>query len=988
MNEEEIRGKLLMPFLKDLGFDLSEISLEKSFSIRLGKSKHIIKGRSDILCKRNGKNLFIIELKNDSISIDQEDIDQGISYARLLSDNIAPFTIITNGKYTRVFDSISRKELTGTQISKQSSYWQNGYTLSTDIELRIRYEALTNFVSFSPENLKRFCENQVRDRMGTIIGNIDDPHAKFVKELYIQRQGLQNAFNTFVSSPATVFGIVGSAGVGKTSAMCSLALQKLDDEFVFFYNATIINKSPLEQIAQDLNGVFSSKSDSDIVLKKLDELGKFLNKSILIFIDAIDESINSNLAIELSEIALAVRNLERVKVCISCKSNIWNNILKKNDTPTHLFEELNKFHQAISSVDNCPGFLLEDFSTDEIHKIIPLYKKIFGFKGQISESLFNALKNGFFLRIFSEVYSHREIPIEINDKELIRRYIKQSLEKTDIGSHIGLRILSQIGRALIDHKYNSWDIFHDDGLDVESLVEKLNFSIEETIPEDLFARNLLIKSNKEDSYNISFYYSKIRDFIICFHSYKLDKLSDDEFFDVLEKFYENYIGQSAISFYIENASDNHKRTLIKFKKDKALKYVNSYNDYLEQHFKSFKEKFDPETKGDIGIILPEDLLRKNGYALVPLDSHLTNKIQLEDLGDPFSDSFDNNLYFKKGVKIFYGGHESLLTSDQDKTVRQNIFKQLKEIINKGKLSVYNSDILLLEQVSTILYYYSEKLGFSIDIKDYYLPRFNLVYPINLKNLRNRIYKFRVTEHYKRQDIHPRIRKEKVEEALRKNLDIPKLKITGSFPPFEELFKIVEILLNKGYNEILEHHLPCPDISIDEAKVLINEAKVLSGGKFNLHQIRTLQFSEAQAKLYIESFLKRFDFCYKDFIEYCFPTFKDQFPFFKTLPHEYFVYMKDSDALKWGYLGYRASNSGELKINYKDISTRDEAFSSGETDVLHGFTLDQIIYNDYYHLIKTIDRMNTPEVDEFCVLRNWIYKFLKDDMRKLYKKNEE
>jgi hypothetical protein len=96
MKEEEIRGKLLLPFLEDLGFNLSEISLEKSFSIRLGKTKHIINGRSDILCKRNGKNLFIIELKSDSISITQNDIDQGISYARALLDDIAPFTIITN----------------------------------------------------------------------------------------------------------------------------------------------------------------------------------------------------------------------------------------------------------------------------------------------------------------------------------------------------------------------------------------------------------------------------------------------------------------------------------------------------------------------------------------------------------------------------------------------------------------------------------------------------------------------------------------------------------------------------------------------------------------------------------------------------------------------------------------------------------------------------------------------------------------------------
>lgn len=495
MNEEEIRGKLLLPFLNDLGFNLSEISLEKKFTIRLGKSQHTIQGRSDILCRRNGKNLFIIELKNDSISIGEEDIEQGISYARLLTDNIAPFTIITNGKTTRIFDSISREELIGTKISKQSSYWQNEFTLSTDVDLRIRYEALKKFVSFSPENLKRFCEGQVRDRMGPIIGNIDNPYAKFVKGLYVQRQGLQNAFATFISSDASIFAVVGSAGVGKTSAMCSLALQKLEDEFVFFYNAAIINKSPLDHIAQDLNGVFSSKSEGGIVLKKLDELGRFLNKSILIFIDAIDENVDSNLTIELSEMALAVRNLSRVKIFISCKSNIWNNIVKKNGVPTHLFEELSKFHDPISSVNNCPGFLLEDFSDEEFDKIMPLYKETFGFKGQISKSVSKALRNGFFLRIFSEVYNQREIPQEINDKELIRRYIKQSLEKTEVGFNVGLRILSKIGEILVGHKFSSWEAFKDESLEVGSLAEKLEFSLDEIIPEDLFARNLLIKSN-------------------------------------------------------------------------------------------------------------------------------------------------------------------------------------------------------------------------------------------------------------------------------------------------------------------------------------------------------------------------------------------------------------------------------------------------------------------------------------------------------------
>ena len=395
MNEEEIRGKLLLPFLSDLGFNISEISLEYSFTIRLGKSQHTIKGRSDILCKGNGRNLFIIELKNDSISITQNDIDQGISYARSLLDDIAPFTIITNGHTTRIFDSVSRIELTGQKISEQSSFWRNGYTLSTDEELRIRYEALKKFVSFSPENLKLFCENQVQDRMGPIIGAINTPTSKFVKELYCQRQDLLFAFNRFLNSNAKIFSVVGSAGVGKTNVICSLALQNLEDKFVFFYNASIINKSPLEHIAQDLNGVFSSKSDSDLVLKKLDELGRFVNKQVLLFIDAIDESINPNISFELSEIALACRNLSNIKLCISCKSNIWDNILKINGTPSHLYEELNKFPEITNKPPGKVGFLLEDFTDKEMESIIPIYKSVFGFQGNISRELLKELKGSY-----------------------------------------------------------------------------------------------------------------------------------------------------------------------------------------------------------------------------------------------------------------------------------------------------------------------------------------------------------------------------------------------------------------------------------------------------------------------------------------------------------------------------------------------------------------------------------------------------------------
>ena len=980
MTEEDIRGNLILPYLKDLGFDVSEISLERAFTIRLGRGK-CKTGRSDILCKRHNKNLFIIELKSDSISITQNDIDQGISYARSLLDDIAPFTIISNGKITRIFDSISRKEISGTKIADSSSFWKNDYTISTEDELRIRYEALKNFISLSPDNLKLFCDNQVRDRMGQIIGNIDSPYSKFIKELHVQRKDLQIEYEKFINSDKSIFGLVGSAGTGKTSVFCSLALQSLKDKFVFFYNAAII-RSPLESISQDLNLFFSSRNDSDIVLKKLDELGRFANKSVLIFIDAIDENTNSNISIELSDMALAAKYLDKVKFIISCKSNIWNSLLKPNNTPTHLYEELNKFHGTISSLNNCPGYLLKEFTEEELETIIPLYQKAFCFKGSISSPLLQNLKNGFFLRIFSEVYYQKQIPENIDDKNLIKQYINQSLEKANIENRTALRILSEIGFVLVNHTFTEWEAYKDEGLELEFLLGKLDFAIDENLPEELFSRNLLIRSNNEDSYNISFYYSKIRDYIICFHSYKLDRKNDIEFYKVLDEIYQNHIGQSAIYFYVENASESHKATLRKFKKDKALKYVANYNAYLESNFKPFKDKFIPNTNEDIGIVLPEDLLNKDGYALFPLESSSSNRILYENLN--FDNYYESRLY-QIGVGTIYGSNISLLVKDQSEIIRKNIFKQLKEIIEKGKIATYNSDILLLEQLAAIVYFYSAKLGYEFKIKDFNLPRYDLIYPIDLNSLIEKINRFRLVEHFRRQRVDRNLINDMVEKAFNENHEIPYFNVIGDVPPFEVLYKIVELLLSKGYDKIKTHYLPLPDKSVAEARAIYEQNR-----KQNSHYIRGIQYSENQAKAYIELFFKHLESCYKEFVDCFFPTFKEELSFYTSIPHEYFYYRKSKDGLDYGYLGYRASKRNEYKVYIKELEehTHKQAFERDGVSLLQSFSLDKILHNDYYNRIKSIDKLNTDNLDSYCVIRNWVYRLLKDDMRQLFKDNGE
>jgi len=75
---------------------------------------------------------------------------------------------------------------------------------------------------------------------------------------------------------------------------------------------------------------------------------------------------------------------------------------------------------------------------------------------------------------------------------------------------------------------------------------------------------------------------------------------------------------------------------------------------------------------------------------------------------------------------------------------------------------------------------------------------------------------------------------------------------------------------------------------------------------------------------------------------------------------------------------------EVKISNDTI---EKAFEEDNITILRGFSLDNILYNDYHNHIKTIDKINTPKVDDFCVIRNWVYRLLKDDMKNLFKENE-
>ena len=66
LNEETVKNRYLNPFLQRLGFDLSELSFEDRFTVRIGRKEvppSTATGVLDILVKRREENLFLVEAK-------------------------------------------------------------------------------------------------------------------------------------------------------------------------------------------------------------------------------------------------------------------------------------------------------------------------------------------------------------------------------------------------------------------------------------------------------------------------------------------------------------------------------------------------------------------------------------------------------------------------------------------------------------------------------------------------------------------------------------------------------------------------------------------------------------------------------------------------------------------------------------------------------------------------------------------------------------
>ena len=94
-SEEDLKIKVLIPFLKELGFSDSDFRFEHSIDVAIGTKKTTVFSDLEILI--DGRVEIVIDTKSPAKSISEKDVLQSASYAKLINTPPALYGITTNG---------------------------------------------------------------------------------------------------------------------------------------------------------------------------------------------------------------------------------------------------------------------------------------------------------------------------------------------------------------------------------------------------------------------------------------------------------------------------------------------------------------------------------------------------------------------------------------------------------------------------------------------------------------------------------------------------------------------------------------------------------------------------------------------------------------------------------------------------------------------------------------------------------------------------
>lgn len=232
--------------------------------IELGGKAKTAQGRSDILIKQDDTPLAILELKRPGIELQDDDVKQGLSYAKLLSPP-APLLVVSNGDETHVYDTYMGEELADSSIQDEAqltAFFSN----AAKIAKNNKEHAVQALLGPNEKIWKKVFADLSLEALEELTGEMSDLRSPLVQDFLIPRTVTPQLLDA-LKTDARVLVLHGPPMSGKTNVLAELfqALDTAPDFIPLFIEAEDYSEGILRIIANRLSTSIGLSLDKEQV---------------------------------------------------------------------------------------------------------------------------------------------------------------------------------------------------------------------------------------------------------------------------------------------------------------------------------------------------------------------------------------------------------------------------------------------------------------------------------------------------------------------------------------------------------------------------------------------------------------------------------------------------------------------------------------------------------------------------------------------------
>ena len=224
--------------------DRKALRHQLTFSFRLGHKTVLIdgkkvslrQGRVDILIERGKERIAILELKRPGEKLTQQDVEQGLSYARVLHPR-PPLVIVSNGDDTRAYATHDGALLGDGDRDE----WQ--FTKLTEAALKIAEsdvrDAITALMGPDSDVWMAAVRAASTETLESLSGDWDGLQATLTDGFHIPRKATAKALDA-LRGARRVIAVEGAPLVGKSHVLAEMAIvtRKAEDIALLFVEAS------------------------------------------------------------------------------------------------------------------------------------------------------------------------------------------------------------------------------------------------------------------------------------------------------------------------------------------------------------------------------------------------------------------------------------------------------------------------------------------------------------------------------------------------------------------------------------------------------------------------------------------------------------------------------------------------------------------------------------------------------------------------------